>query len=192
MSEAAPVVDVADIEVVAPNFKRRLSGVTSTIIQLVPLQARTLAIATLGPGLPAGLPRIGWRQPRPASPAAPPAVPHLARPPQRRDDRRRPAARRAPGTAEAGLHLGRAAQSPAAHQMADQAHGCGDRHQSALGQFPRGAAHRDHARRRSREIPSRRRSRTTSFPPPACRAGAPSAASAASASRRAPTSSSTR
>lgn len=58
----APAVDVADVEVVAPNFKRRLSGVTSTIVQLVPLQARSLGIATLGPGLPAGLPAIGWRQ----------------------------------------------------------------------------------------------------------------------------------
>jgi mannosyltransferase len=48
--------------VVAPNFKRRLSGVTSTIVQLIPIQARTLGIATLGPGLPAGLPRLSWRQ----------------------------------------------------------------------------------------------------------------------------------
>jgi mannosyltransferase len=62
VSEAAPVVDVADVEVVAPNFKRRLSGVTSTIVQLIPIQARTLGIATLGPGLPDGLPRIHWRQ----------------------------------------------------------------------------------------------------------------------------------
>jgi mannosyltransferase len=62
VSAVAPVVNVADIEVVAPNFKRRLSGVTSTIVQLIPIQARTLKIATLGPGLPAGLPTIGWRQ----------------------------------------------------------------------------------------------------------------------------------
>jgi mannosyltransferase len=61
-SPARPAVDVADVEIIAPNFKRRLSGVTSTIVQLVPLQARTLAIATLGPGLPAGLPQLGWRQ----------------------------------------------------------------------------------------------------------------------------------
>jgi mannosyltransferase len=55
-------VDVGDLEVVAPNFKRRLSGVTSTIIQLVPEQAKTLRIATLGPGLPAHLPRLGaWQ-----------------------------------------------------------------------------------------------------------------------------------
>lgn len=53
-------VDVRDVHVVAPNFKRRLSGVTSTILQLVPLQARSIAIATLGPGLPDDLPRIGW------------------------------------------------------------------------------------------------------------------------------------
>ncbi|MBX3577294.1 MAG: glycosyltransferase family 4 protein [Rhizobiaceae bacterium] len=52
--------DVAAVEVVAPNFKRRLSGVTSTIVQLVPLQARTLGVATLGPGLPDGLPKLGW------------------------------------------------------------------------------------------------------------------------------------
>jgi mannosyltransferase len=50
------------VEVVAPNFKVRLSGVTSTIIQLVPVQARRTGIATLGPGLPDSLPKIGWRQ----------------------------------------------------------------------------------------------------------------------------------
>lgn len=66
VSQAAPasrkIVDIADVEVVAPNFKRRLSGVTSTIVQLIPIQARSLGIATLGSGLPAGLPAIGWRQ----------------------------------------------------------------------------------------------------------------------------------
>ncbi|MFU0506706.1 glycosyltransferase family 4 protein [Pseudaminobacter sp. NGMCC 1.201702] len=50
------------IEVVAPNLKRRLSGVTSTIVQLVPVQARTLGIATLGPGLPDSLPKMRWWQ----------------------------------------------------------------------------------------------------------------------------------
>lgn len=55
-------LDVAKIEVVAPNFKRHLSGVTSTIIQLVPLQAKTLGIATLGPGLPQDLPKLRWWQ----------------------------------------------------------------------------------------------------------------------------------
>lgn len=53
---------VQDIDVIAPNFKRRLSGVTSTIIQLVPLQAANGArIATLGPGLPDHLPYLRFR-----------------------------------------------------------------------------------------------------------------------------------
>ncbi|YBV96961.1 glycosyltransferase family 4 protein [Phyllobacteriaceae bacterium JZ32] len=52
---------ISDVEVVAPNFKRQLSGVTSTIVQLIPLQRRLgLGIATLGPGLPDGLPKFGW------------------------------------------------------------------------------------------------------------------------------------
>ncbi|MCW4116847.1 glycosyltransferase family 4 protein [Aurantimonas sp. MSK8Z-1] len=55
-------MQLRDIEVIAPNFKRRLSGVTSTVVQLVPLQARGLGIATLGPGLPADLPKLRWRQ----------------------------------------------------------------------------------------------------------------------------------
>lgn len=50
------------VEVVAPNLKFRLSGVTSTIIQLVPVQARTMGIVTLGPGLPDSLPKMRWWQ----------------------------------------------------------------------------------------------------------------------------------
>lgn len=53
---------MADVEVVAPNLKRRLSGVTSTIVQLLPVQARSIGIATLGPGLPEELPRMRWWQ----------------------------------------------------------------------------------------------------------------------------------
>lgn len=63
--------DIAAVELIAPNFKRRLSGVTSTIVQLVPLQARSLGVATLGPGLPDGLPKLRiadlpglWSRPR--------------------------------------------------------------------------------------------------------------------------------
>lgn len=56
------MVDIRDIEIIAPNFKRRLSGVTSTIIQLVPVQrALGQKIAVLGPGLPASLPSIRFR-----------------------------------------------------------------------------------------------------------------------------------
>jgi mannosyltransferase len=59
---AARQLPIGEIEVVAPNFKRRLSGVTSTIIQLLPLQARMLGIASLGPGLPDHLPKLRWWQ----------------------------------------------------------------------------------------------------------------------------------
>jgi mannosyltransferase len=55
-------VDVNHVDVVAPNLKRRLSGVTSTIVQLVPVQAKTVRIAVLGPGLPDSLPRLRFRQ----------------------------------------------------------------------------------------------------------------------------------
>jgi mannosyltransferase len=60
---AAPAtIDMRRVEVVAPNFKKRLSGVTSTIVQLVPLQAKRIGIATLGPGLPDTLPKMRWSQ----------------------------------------------------------------------------------------------------------------------------------
>ncbi|MCB1448226.1 MAG: glycosyltransferase family 4 protein [Rhizobiaceae bacterium] len=55
--------DIADTDIIAPHFKRRLSGVTSTIVQLVPRQvAAGVRIATLGPGLPPDLPKIRYRQ----------------------------------------------------------------------------------------------------------------------------------
>ena len=53
---------VSEVEVVAPNFKRRLSGVTSSIVQLVPGQAEHVRIVALGPGLPDHLPKLRWRQ----------------------------------------------------------------------------------------------------------------------------------
>jgi len=59
---ASPPPDMAKVDVVAPNLKRRLSGVTTTIVQLIPLQARQIGIATLGPGLPDHLPRMRWWQ----------------------------------------------------------------------------------------------------------------------------------
>jgi len=56
------IVAIGDVEIIAPNFKRRLSGVTSTIIQLVPVQ-RSLGqkVAAFGPGLPGWLPHIRYR-----------------------------------------------------------------------------------------------------------------------------------
>ena len=60
MPEPAP--DPGRIEVVAPNFKRRLSGVTSTIVQLLPLMAARIGIASLGGGLPEETPKLSVRQ----------------------------------------------------------------------------------------------------------------------------------
>ncbi|MBU3028792.1 glycosyltransferase family 4 protein [Paracoccus marinaquae] len=44
--------------VIAPNLKRRLSGVTATVVRLIPVQARMIAIRATGPGLPPGVPHI--------------------------------------------------------------------------------------------------------------------------------------
>lgn len=52
------------IEVITPNLKRRLSGVTATIVRLVPIQASQIEIVATGPGLPDSLPHISlWRLP---------------------------------------------------------------------------------------------------------------------------------
>ncbi|WP_050928073.1 glycosyltransferase family 4 protein [Aestuariivita boseongensis] len=47
-----------DIEVIAPNFKRRLSGVTATVVRLVPVQSAHINIVATGPVLPAQVPQI--------------------------------------------------------------------------------------------------------------------------------------
>lgn len=51
-------VDPARIDVIAPNLKRRYSGVTSTVIRLVPVQAEQIGIATTGPVLPEDIPQF--------------------------------------------------------------------------------------------------------------------------------------
>ncbi|MEN3792047.1 glycosyltransferase family 4 protein [Fulvimarina sp. MAC3] len=54
-------ITARETHVIAPNFKRRLSGVTSTIVQLLPFQARRIAIASMGPDvLPKSVPRLSW------------------------------------------------------------------------------------------------------------------------------------
>lgn len=56
------MIHPAQIEVIAPNLKRRLSGVTATVVRLIPIQARSIGITTTGPGLPQDLPHLGlWR-----------------------------------------------------------------------------------------------------------------------------------
>lgn len=57
-----PQPDPQEIEVIAPNLKRRLSGVTATIVRLVPIQAGMIGIAATGPGLPPEVPHLPlWR-----------------------------------------------------------------------------------------------------------------------------------
>ncbi len=51
-------IDLNQIDVIAPNFKKRYSGVTSTVIRLVPLQARDIAICSATPELPAEVPQV--------------------------------------------------------------------------------------------------------------------------------------
>ena len=53
-----PTIPDARIEVIAPNLKRRLSGVTATVVRLIPVQARMIGIVATGPGLPPTLPHI--------------------------------------------------------------------------------------------------------------------------------------
>ena len=51
-----------EIAVVAPNLKQRLSGVTATIVRLVPIQNARFGVWATGPGLPADIPHIPlWR-----------------------------------------------------------------------------------------------------------------------------------
>jgi len=57
-------MDLSQIAVIAPNLKRRLSGVTATIARLVPVQARMIGIVATGPGLPPSLPNLPlWQLP---------------------------------------------------------------------------------------------------------------------------------
>ena len=49
---------VNEIDVIVPNFKRRLSGVTATVVRLVPLQAQSIQIAAAAPALPANIPQV--------------------------------------------------------------------------------------------------------------------------------------
>ncbi|MEM9576047.1 MAG: glycosyltransferase family 4 protein [Pseudomonadota bacterium] len=58
MTRPANLPPLDQIEVIAPNFKKRHSGVTSTVIRLVPVQAREIAIVASGPDLPGNVPNL--------------------------------------------------------------------------------------------------------------------------------------
>lgn len=51
---------MTEIEVVAPNLSRRLSGVTATIVRLVPLMAKEMGVVATGPGLPPHVPHVSF------------------------------------------------------------------------------------------------------------------------------------
>ncbi|MEL7131181.1 MAG: glycosyltransferase family 4 protein [Pseudomonadota bacterium] len=55
-------VDPDVVDVIAPNLKRRYSGVSSTVFRLVPLQAKKMSIATTGPVLPPDIPQFPLRK----------------------------------------------------------------------------------------------------------------------------------
>lgn len=56
------MVQPQDVQVIAPNLKRRLSGVTATIARLVPLQSKMISIVATGPGLPDDIAHLPiWR-----------------------------------------------------------------------------------------------------------------------------------
>jgi len=50
--------NIAELDVLVPNFKRRLSGVTATIVRLVPLQAKAIGLAAVGGGMPPEVPQV--------------------------------------------------------------------------------------------------------------------------------------
>ncbi|MEP6019997.1 MAG: glycosyltransferase family 4 protein [Paracoccaceae bacterium] len=51
-------IDPYKVDVIVPNLKRRYSGVTSTVVRLVPVQAKEIEIAATGPVLPHDLPQF--------------------------------------------------------------------------------------------------------------------------------------
>lgn len=69
-AEPSTPTSVRDLEIVAPNFSRRLSGVTSTLERILPVLARSARIAALGPRLAPSTPRMSvfdlpvlWQKP---------------------------------------------------------------------------------------------------------------------------------
>ena len=54
-------VDIRNIDIVAPNLHRRYSGVTSTVMALLPWQAGEVAIASVGAHIPENVPKLYFR-----------------------------------------------------------------------------------------------------------------------------------
>ncbi len=54
--------DDTDPSVIIPNFNRRFSGVTASVISIVPPLLKFHKVRTIGKGLPDSFPQISWRQ----------------------------------------------------------------------------------------------------------------------------------
>lgn len=55
---SAKLPDLCDVDVIAPNFKRRHSGVTSTVVRLIPIQACDICIVASAPSFPPEVPNL--------------------------------------------------------------------------------------------------------------------------------------
>ena len=57
---ATATLDIRNVEIIVASLKRRHTGVTSTIVALLPIQAKSQKIAALGVSLPADWPQTSW------------------------------------------------------------------------------------------------------------------------------------
>ena len=137
------------IEVIAPNLKRRLSGVTATIVRLLPLLAQSIGIVATGPGLPAHVPCVPLRSVILMSGRAY-RVWHARRNTEmlmglilRHVLRKR---------LEAGVHLRLAEASYALHSPADLGYGRRRRYVTQIRVLSAPVVARDHARDRHRDV----------------------------------------
>ena len=55
-------VDIQNIDIIAPNLHRRYSGVTSTVMALLPWQAKEVSIAAVGSHIPDTVPQVRMRE----------------------------------------------------------------------------------------------------------------------------------
>ncbi|MFK8250695.1 glycosyltransferase family 4 protein [Ancylobacter terrae] len=61
MTSASAPTSLRDVIAVAPNINRNYTGVTATICNLVPVQARAIGMVAMGPNLPDEVPQLPWR-----------------------------------------------------------------------------------------------------------------------------------
>lgn len=52
--------DYSEIQVILPNLNSRFSGITSTVLQLIPSQKKKIGLASVGYPLTDEIPRLGW------------------------------------------------------------------------------------------------------------------------------------